>query len=451
MNNQSGHDFALEWWPIDRPRDYPRNARKWTARAVEKVAASIREYGWKQPLVCDSQDVIIIGHLRRAAGRKAGMTECPVHVAHDLTPEQVRGLRLMDNRSHEEAGWDFELLGPELIDLQRLGFGLDLTGFDEQELASAMMQKTDGLTDPDEVPPVPESPVSRPGDLWLMGPHRLLCGSCLEEADVTRVLDGGKPTLLITDPPYGVELDMEWRDRAGLNRCGPAEPSYMKQRIEGHTTTSISGDRIADWSPAFALVPSLAIAYVWHATSHMIEVAQGLQAIGFELRQQIIWEKTVAAISRQAYHWKHEPCWYAVRKGQTAKWIGTKDQTTIWEAASPKQISSGSKEEKFDHPTQKPIALMERPIKNHNGAVYEPFAGSGTTLMASETLGRNCYSIEIDPRFVDVIVTRWQNFTGRAAILDGSRQTFEQVKPERRPAAEDTAQESSEQLAVRGE
>ena len=132
MSLQRGPDFAIEWWPIDRPHDYPQNARKWSAQAVDKVAASIGEYGWKQPLVCDSEDVIIIGHLRRAAGRKAGMTECPVHVAHDLTPEQVRGLRLMDNRSHEEAGWDFELLGPELIDLQRLGFGLALTGFGER-------------------------------------------------------------------------------------------------------------------------------------------------------------------------------------------------------------------------------------------------------------------------------------------------------------------------------
>jgi DNA modification methylase len=447
--NPSDHNFSLEWWPIDRPRDYPKNARKWSAQAVDKVAASIREYGWKQPLVCDSEDVIIIGHLRRAAGRRAGKTECPVHVARDLTPEQVRGLRLMDNRSHEEAGWDFDLLGPELIDLQRLGFGLELTGFDEQELARTMMQKTDGLTDPDDCPPVPEAPVSKPGDLWLMGPHRLMCGSCLDQAAVARVLDGGKPTLLITDPPYGVDLDNEWRDRAGLNRSGPADASYVKKRTEGHTTTSMSGDTIADWSPAFALVRSLAIAYVWHATSHMIDVAHGLRSIGFELRQQIIWEKTVAAISRQAYHWKHEPCWYAVRKGQTAKWIGTKDQTTIWEAASPKQISSGSKEQKFDHPTQKPIALMERPIKNHDGAVYEPFGGSGTTLMASETLGRNCYAIEIEPRFVDVIVTRWQNFTGRAAILDGCQKTFEQVKLERR--ATDSAPESGEAVAAPAE
>jgi hypothetical protein len=322
--NQSELNFEIELWPIDRLKDYPRNARKWSAKAVEKVASSIREYGWRQPIVVDAHDVIVIGHLRRAAGRKAGMTECPVHVARDLTSEQIRGLRLMDNRSHEEAGWDFDLLGPELIDLQRLGFGLALTGFDETELASAMMQQTDGLTDPDDCPPVPEASVSKTGDLWLLGPHRLLCGSCLDEAGVACVLNGGKPTLLITDPPYGVQLDMEWRDRAGLNGCGPAEPSYMKKRIEGHTTTSISGDTIADWSPAFALVPSLTIAYVWHATSHMIEVAQGLQSIGFELRQQIIWEKTVAAISRQAYHWKHEPCWYGVRKGKKQVGSGRK-------------------------------------------------------------------------------------------------------------------------------
>src|SRR5580693_1834394 len=256
--NQSG-TLEIEMWPIDRPKDYPKNARKWSSKAVEKVASSIREYGWRQPVVVDLEGVIIIGHLRRTAGRSIGLTEIPVHVARDPTPEQVRGLWLMDKRSHEEAGWDFDLLGPELTDLQRLGFGLELTGFDEQELASAMTQKTDGLTDPDECPPVPDAPVSKPGDLWLLGPHRLLCGSCLEPADVARVLNGGKPTLLITDPPYGVALDMEWRDRAGLNRRGPAEASYMKHRIEGHTTTSISGDTVADWSPAFALVPSLGI------------------------------------------------------------------------------------------------------------------------------------------------------------------------------------------------
>jgi hypothetical protein len=170
--------FAIEWWPIDRPKNYPKNARKWNEQAVDKVASSIRQYGWKQPLVCDAEEVIIIGHLRRVAGRKAGMTECPVHVARDLTPEQVRGLRLMDNRSHEGATWDFELLGPELIDLQRLGFGLELTGFDEDELHKLIGSKT-GLTDEDDVPAPQDHIVTQVGDVWPLGKHRVLCGDAI--------------------------------------------------------------------------------------------------------------------------------------------------------------------------------------------------------------------------------------------------------------------------------
>ena len=202
-----------------------------------------------------------------------------------------------------------------------------------------------------------------------------------------------------------------WRDvaHAAIQR---APFSYMKIAMGGK---GISGDTIADWSPAFALVPSLNIAYVWHATSHLIDVAIGLQNIGFECRQQIIWHKTVAAMSRSAYHWRHEPCWYAVRKGKTADWCGTRDQSTVWDAASPKHIMSGSKEERFDHPTQKPVILMQRPIENHRGDVYEPFSGSGTTLMAAEITGRRCFAVEIEPRFVDVAIQRWQNFTGNTA------------------------------------
>src|ERR1700682_4293158 len=171
MSLQPEHNFALEWWPIDRTRDYPQNARKWTSKAVDKVAASIREYGWKQPLVCDSQDGIIIGHLRRAAARKAGLTQCPVHVAQDLTPSQVRGLRLMDNRSHEEAEWDLSLLAPELADLSGLDFDLTLTGFDVHELDALLRDPLDDER-ADQAPPLPDVAATRPGDLWLCGPHR---------------------------------------------------------------------------------------------------------------------------------------------------------------------------------------------------------------------------------------------------------------------------------------
>jgi hypothetical protein len=210
------YDFEIELWPIDRPRDYPQNARKWSANAIEKVASSIREYGWRQPIVVDTHDVIVIGHLRRAAGRKAGMTECPVHVARNLTPEQIRGLRLADNRTHEESGWDFELLGPELMDLERLGFGLALTGFDEQELASAMTQKTDGLTDPDECPDMPEAPVSQPGDLWLLGGangHRVLCSDATSAEAIERLCTGQKVDLAFCDCPYNVAYEGYTEDR----------------------------------------------------------------------------------------------------------------------------------------------------------------------------------------------------------------------------------------------
>ena len=369
--------------------------------------------------------------MRRLAAIQNGWTEAPVVVAAGLTPVQVKAYRLMDNRSHEEATWDLGLLGPELTDLKCLNLDLSLSGFDIQEIRN--LTSDNGLTDPDEIPPVPKDPVARVGDLWILGDHRLLCGDCTAEFSVRRVLGSNTPRLLVTDPPYGVELDMERRDRAGHNEMGPANRSYMKIAMDGK---GISGDTKADWSGAFALVPSIDIAYVWHATSHLVEVAQGLERIGFVIRQQIIWHKTVAAMSRSAYHWKHEPCWYAVRKGATAHWIGSKDQTTIWEAASPKHIMSGSHEEKLPHPTQKPVELMARSIRNHeSAAVYEPFSGSGTTLMAAETNGRSCVAIEIEPRYVDIAVTRWQNFTGRRATLEGDGRTFAQLAAERAEVA----------------
>jgi len=176
------------------------------------------------------------------------------------------------------------------------------------------------------------------------------------------------------------------------------------------------------------------VAYVWHATSHLVEVAVGLDRIGFQVRQQIIWNKTAAAMSRQAYHWKHEPCWYAVRRGKTAHWLGSRDQSTIWDAASPKMIMGGSTEEKLDHPTQKPVELMRRPIMNHTrrgDVVWEPFLGSGTTLAAAESIGRICCGIEIEPRFVDQVVMRWEKLSGKQATLQGDQRTFAEIKAER--------------------
>jgi DNA modification methylase len=350
----------------------------------------------------------------------------------DWTDAQVKAFRLLVNRSVTWADWDTELLSLELSDLKGLDFDLELTGFDEREIE-------DLLADPDlddranQVPDVPENPVTVAGDLWLCAQHRILCGDATSPEAVARLLGQRKPFLMVTDPPYGISLDSEWRDRAGLNGCGPAEASYMKHRSAGHTETTISGDTRADWSEAFALVPSLEVLYVWHASLFTREVLDGLLRIGFLYPQQIIWNKGRVVLTRTHYWYQHEPCWYLRKKN--APWYGKAGKcSTIWDSPSPKFIMGGSDEEKFDHPTQKPVELMRRPILNHTKRgelVYEPFLGSGTTLAAAELTKRVCCGIELDPKYIDVAVLRWQGLSGKEAKLDADGRTFAQIKDAR--------------------
>jgi len=423
--------MKIELWPVDKPIPYARNARKISGAAVAKVAASIREFGFRQPIVVDVDGVVVAGHTRLLAARRLGLTTVPVHVATGLTPAQIKAYRLMDNRSHEEAEWDLELLPLELEDLRSLDFDLGLTGFDERELSKLL--GAGKHPDEDVVRAVPENPASKLGDLWLLGDppnqHRVLCGDSTSPEAVARLLGDRKPFLMVCDPPYGIELDSEWRDRAGLNGCGPAEASYMKQRTAGHSETTISGDTRADWSDAFALVPSLEVGYVWHASKFTSEVLSGLLRIGFLHHQQIIWDKGRTVLTRTHYWFQHEPCWYVRKKN--APWFGKAgENSTIWFSPSPKFIMGGSDEEKFDHPTQKPVELMRRPVLNHTKPgelVYEPFLGSGTTLAAAALTERVCCGLELDPKYVDVVVKRWQGLTGKKAVLDGEGRTFDEI------------------------
>jgi DNA modification methylase len=408
------------------------NSRTHSEAQIAQIAASISEFGWTNPILIDAANVIIAGHARWLAAQKLKMTEVPVIVLGHLTTTQRKALVIADNKLALNAGWDEELLRVELQELQTLDFDLDLTGFGSLELDTL-------LRDPmaeelaDEAPPLPAIATSRTGDLWILGDHRVLCGDATSPEAIGKLLSGRKPHLMVTDPPYGVELDSEWRDRAGINKHGPAEASYMKRRIEGHTQTKISGDTIADWSHAFELVPSLQVAYVWHASRFTSDVLAGLLRIGFLHHQQIIWRKTAAALTRTHYWFQHEPAWYVRKKN--APWYGKPgENTTIWDCASPKMIMGGSDEEKFDHPTQKPVELMRRPILNHTKRgelVYDPFLGSGTTLMAAELTERKCYGLELDPRYVDVTVERWQRSTGQKARLEAGGGTFEETKEER--------------------
>jgi DNA modification methylase len=426
--------------PIDQLIPYIRNSRTHTDEQVALVAASIREFGWTNPILIRPDKTVIAGHARLLAARKLGLTEVPTIELTGLSETQCRALAIADNQlAITGAGWDEEMLRIELAALQEEDFDVNLLGFEDEDLAR-LLADTDagGLTDEDAVPDPPEDPVTRTNDLWLLGPHRVLCGDALSGDDVMRVCGAPEsrrqPFLMVTDPPYGIELDSEWRDRAGLNGCGPAETSYMKHRTEGHSETKISGDTRADWSEAYELLPNLQVAYVWHASKFTREVLDGLLRIGFLHHQQIIWNKQRTVLTRTHYWFQHEPCWYVRKKN--APWYGKPgENSTIWDSPSPKFIMGGSDEVKWDHPTQKPVELMRRPILNHTKhgeVVYDAFLGSGTTLAAAESTGRVCYGLEIDPKYVDVTVARWQSFTGKTATLDGDGRTFDDIAQERR-------------------
>jgi DNA methylase/ParB-like nuclease domain len=425
--------MKIQIWPIDKFVLYARNPRKNDA-AVDRMCASIREFGFKIPCLIQSGGEVIDGHLRLKAARKLCITDIPVILCDEWTPAQVKAFRLMVNRSATWADWDDELLTLELQDFKTSNLDLALTGFDAKEIEGLLLTNIPGE---DAVPVLPDYPVSRAGDLWLCGSHRVLCGDATEPGMVSRLLGKRKPLLLVCDPPYGIELDSEWRDRAGLNKRGPVVPGDLKLRTKGHRETKISGDTRADWSDAFALVPSLEVGYVWHASKFTREVLDGLLRIGFLHHQQIIWDKGRAVLTRTHYWFQHEPCWY-VRK-INAPWYGKPgENSTIWSSPSPKFIMGGSDEEKFDHPTQKPVELMRRPILNHTQTgklVYDPFLGSGTTLASAEVTGRVCCGLELDPRYADVVVERWQGLSGKKARLEGDGRTFDAVQQDRAKVA----------------
>ncbi len=407
---------------IDSITPYARNARKIPSQAIEKVAASIREFGWRQPIVIDGQGVIVCGHTRWLAAQKLGLRQVPVHTASNLTPAQIKAYRLMDNRSHQETAWDFDLLTTELVELRGLDLDLDLTGFDAREIDSLLFGAEDDER-ADLAPALPEHPVTIPGDLWICGPHRVLCGDATSAEDVARLVGGVQPFLMVTDPPYGVEYDPPWRERAGLGR----------QRQVG----TVVNDHQADWSAAYKLFTG-DVAYVWHAGVHAVEVADSLAAAEFQIRSQIVWAKQHFALSRGNYHWQHEPCWFCVRKGHSSRWRGDRTQSTVWQVANLNSFGGNRDEIATGHGTQKPVELMRRPILNHTergDRVYDPFLGSGTTLIAAEQTERACYGLEIDPRYVDVIVRRWQEFSGNRTMLAGTDQTFEQVRAARQVRA----------------
>ncbi len=391
----------------------PANWRIHPKAQQDALAGALDQVGWVQQVLVNRRSGFVVdGHARVALALTRGEATVPVLYV-DLDPEEEALVLATLDPISAMAGRDDEKLRALLADITVDDAGL-------QALLGDLAGVKAGRTDPDDVPEPSEEPYVKAGDLWLLGDHRLLAGDATNPDDVARLLDGAAPRLLSTDPPYGVSLDPTWRDGI-YNDLGPAEKPYM--RTKGHRNTTLSGDTRVDWSEAFALVPSLQVGYVWHAGVHAAEVAEGLQRIGFEIVAQVIWDKGLFAMGRSWYHWGHEPCWVIRKPGVPNLFHGDRDQSTVWRAPSPKMIMGGSTEEKYDHPAQKPVVLSEIPIRNHlaaGEAVYDPFLGSGTTLIAAETLGRRCMGVEIDPRYAQVIIERWQAFTGRAAErIDG--------------------------------
>lgn len=398
----------VERWPLDRLVPFARNARTHSPGQVDQIAASMREWGWTNPVLVDEVGTIIAGHGRVEAARKLGFADAPVMVARGWSDPKKRAYVIADNKLALNAGWNEDLLAAELSDLRDLAFDTDLVGFEAGEL-ERLLGGADALDGEDDVPDTPAKPTSVAGDLWLLGSHRLLCGDATASADVSRLLGSVRPHLMVTDPPYGVKYDPAWRNDVASSQT--------------RRTGKVMNDDRADWRDAWALFPG-DVTYVWHGALHAGTVADSLSAAGFDIRSQIIWTKERLVLSRGHYHWQHEPCWYAVRKGGSGTWGGDRKQTTVW------PISSKGQDAETVHGTQKPVECMRRPMLNNSSvgqAIYEPFMGSGTTLIAAETCGRTCLGIELDPAYVDVAVMRWQQMTGECAMLDGDGAEFAEV------------------------
>lgn len=381
---------------------YAANSRTHTEAQIDQIAASIKKFSFTNPVLIGEDGTIIAGHGRVMAAKKLGMDEVPCLEFGDWTEDMKRAYVIADNQLALNAGWDEEVLAGELQLLGEHGFDTSVLGLSDKEIDRLIRSRMTHEGDPDEEVPLPENAVSKPGDIWVLGDHRIMCGDSTNAENVEALLSGHKPHLMVTDPPYGVEYDANWRNEVDRANGKPYGASAIG---------IVQNDEKADWRDAWALFPG-EVAYVWHADRHAKHTIDALESCGFELRAQIIWGKNQLVIGRGHYHVKHEPCYYAVRKGGTGHWNGDRKQTTVWEIDKPQKSETG-------HSTQKPVECMRRPIENNSAPgdyVYEPFSGSGTTIIAAEMTGRRCLAMELHPPYVDIAVTRWQNFTGKQAI-----------------------------------
>ena len=374
---------------------YDRNPRLNDA-GVEAVMASIREFGFRQPIVIDPQGVIIVGHTRHKAALKLGLEIVPVHVAEGLTDAQIRAYRIADNQTAQLSEWDDEKLAAELMELAKQDYDLDLTGFSADEIASYIDgPPSEGLTDPDAVPDAPAA-ITQPGDLWLLGEHRLLCGDSTKAEDVARLLNGAKADMLLSDPPYGVSYVGKTADALTVENDSLGEPELEKLVGAAFDHAQAHCRPGSYW---YATVPA--------GPLHLV-FADDWKRRGI-LRQIMVWAKDSMVLGHSEYHYAHEPILFGWLPGERHK-NSDRTRTTLWKYDRPKANR--------EHPTMKPVALWAQAVEDGSRAgelVFDPFLGSGTTLIACEQLGRRCCGMELSPQYCDVIVKRWEEFTGKKA------------------------------------
>jgi DNA modification methylase len=406
----------IELWLIERLIPWAKNPRTHSDAQVAQIAASIEEFGFNNPILVDTKAGIIAGRGRLLAAQKLGLEEVPVIVLDHLSEAQKRAYIIADNQLALNAGWNEDLLREELAALQKESFDVTLLGFEDEELARllAAQDVAEGLTDEDAVPELPQTPVSVTGDLWILGEHKLLVGDATKPADVATLMGGDYADLVFTDPPYNVDYEGYTEDHLKIrgDRMSDSEfKQFLESAFQAYRTVAKPGASL----------------YVCHSSSWQREFQNALEAVGFEVRCQIIWAKNTFAWGFGRYKFQHEPIFYAHVAQQKDVWYGDKSQSTLWEEKKPAANRI--------HPTAKPVELVERALLNSSKAgdiVADLFGGSGSTLIGCERRGRKARLMEIDPKYADCIVQRYQEYTGKQAVLDGDGRTFEEITAERR-------------------
>jgi DNA modification methylase len=400
----------LETIQIDSLIPYARNSRTHSDAQVAQIASSIKEFGFTNPVLIDGGGGIIAGHGRVLAARKLGMSEVPCIRLDHLTDAQKRAYVIADNRLALNSGWDTEMLKVEFADLQELGFDLELTGFDLDEIKELLAPVgTEGLTDPDDAPPLPEHPRTVPGDIWLMGKHRLLCGDSTSMDDLAKLTDGQLVDMWLTDPPYNVAYEGKTKDALKIKNDEMGDDQFRQFLRDAYTA-------------ADTVMKPGAVFYIWHADSEGYNFRGAARDAGWTVRQCLIWKKSSLVLGRQDYQWQHEPCLYGWKDGAGHLWAADRKQTTILEFEKPSRNG--------EHTTMKPVALFEYQLLNNTKGgdqVLDSFGGSGTTLIAAEKNGRVARIMELDPKYCDVIVKRWQDFTGKIATHAETGEPFAEV------------------------